>query len=112
MFKLISAVLPSVMAASGGDVHYGMWTQVDATVVCKQDWAAIGVAKAFADHGVPGARSALDQSADCHVASNLLVGIGRLVWSDKGVTVVRNLDPNIPYVIVQANYQDNPASAY
>jgi hypothetical protein len=111
MLKLISAVLPGVLAASNGNIHYGMWTQIDTTVVCEQDWSAISVAEAFAARGPRGARVALDQAAGCHVASNLLVGIGDLVWTGQGVTVVHNLDPKLPYVIVLAEYRDSTYGA-
>ena len=106
MYKLISAVVPSLLAANGGNVHYGMWTQVDATVVCQQDWPAIAVAEAFARRGAAGAQAELAQAAGCRIASDLVVGIGDLVWTGQGVTVVRNLDPRLPYVIVQARYRD------
>ena len=106
MLKLIPVVLPSLFAGSDPGIHYGMWIEVAATVVCDRDWSAIEVASAFASRGAKGAGAELDGNQNCTTASKLLVGIGDLVWSRKGVSVVRNLDPSIPYVIVLADYNE------
>ncbi len=111
MLKLIPVVLPSLFAGSDPGIHYGMWIEMSATVVCDLDWSAIEVASAFRrSHGAKGAGAELDENQNCTTASKLLVGIGDLVWSRKGVSVVRNLDPNIPYVIVLADYNDDGAA--
>ena len=106
MLKLIPVVLPSLFAGSDPGIHYGMWIEMSTTVVCDRDWSAIEVASAFASHGAKGAGAELDENHNCVAASKLLVGIGDLVWSRNGVSVVRNLDPNIPYVIVLADYNE------
>jgi len=114
MLKLIPVLVPTLFAGSDPGIHYGMWVEVAATVVCDRDWSAIEVASAFASRGAKGAGAALEGTPSCTTASKLLVGIGDLVWTRNGVSVVRNLDPDIPYVIVRANYnealRDEPAS--
>jgi hypothetical protein len=108
MLKEIAVVLPSLFVGSDPGIHYGMWIEVATTVVCDQDWSAIAVASAYASKGAEGARAELDETANCAAASGgLLIGVGDLVWSRGGVSVVRNLDPKIPYVIVVANYDES-----
>lgn len=107
MLKLIPVLLPSLFVGSDPGIHYGMWVKMSATVVCDRDWSAIAVASAFASSGAAGARAELDDDRNCTTASGLLIGIGELVWARKGVAVVRNLDPNIPYVIVLADYDES-----
>jgi len=108
VLKLIAIALPSLFVGTDPGIHYGMWIEVADTVVCDQDWPAIAVASAFASKGVAGARNELDQTAACTTASGgLLIGIGDLVWSRNGVSVVRNLDTKIPYVIVLGNYDES-----
>ena len=108
MLKLLTVVLPSVFAGSDSGIHYGMWTKVPTTVVCDHDWA-IAVAEAFVARGPKGVQAQLSGNRQCVVASDLLVGVGDLVWARQGVSVVRNLDKQIPYVIVLADYNDAPA---
>jgi len=108
MLKALSVVLPSLFVGSDPGIHYGMWIEVADTVVCDRDWSAIAVASAFASKGAVGARNELDQTASCATTSgSLLIGIGELVWSRNGVSVVRNLDTKIPYVIVMGNYDES-----
>jgi hypothetical protein len=110
MLKLLAVVIPSVFAGSDTGIHYGMWTKVPTTVVCERDWAAIAVAEAFVARGPKGVRAQLNGNAQCVIASDLLVGVGDLVWARQGVSVVRNLDRQIPYVIVLADYDDSEAA--
>lgn len=107
MLKLIPVVLPSLFAGSDPGIHYGMWVEVASTVVCDRDWPAIEVASAYASRGARGAGAELQGNQNCTTASKLLVGIGELVWSRNGISVVRNLDPQIPYVIVLADYDES-----
>lgn len=107
MLGMIPVVLPSLFLGSDPGVHYGMWIKVSTTVVCDRDWSAIAVASAYASNGAAGARAELDESHGCTTAAGLLVGIGDLVWSRNGVAVVRNLDRDIPYVIVLADYDES-----
>ena len=106
MLKLIPVVLPSLFAGSDPGIHYGMWIEMRSTVVCDRDWSAIEVASAYASHGAKGAGAELLGNPDCITASKLLIGVGELVWSRDGISVVRNLDPQIPYVIVLADYDE------
>ncbi len=111
MLKPLLVALPSLSAGSDPGIHYGMWIEVAATVVCDRDWPAIEVASAYASRGAKAAGAELRDTPDCVAAPPLLIGVGELVWSRNGVSVVRNLDPQIPYVIVRADYDESRREA-